>query len=123
MSSVAKSELVAIFITAKELVPMRQTLLDTGWPQTPTPIQINNSAASGVVNDTIIAQKTKSMDLIFHWLRCCEEQQQFRFYCAPGSNNRANYITKHHPPIYHESNCPLFAGAAQRLYQDLLAHG
>ena len=101
---------------------MRQTLIEMEWPQTPTPIQIYNSTVSGVVNDTIIAQKTKSMDLRFHWVRCREAQQQFRFYWAPGSNKWADYITKHHLPIYHESKRPLFPGAAQRLYQPLLAN-
>ena len=71
MSSAAKAELGAIFITEKELVPMSQTMIEMGWPHTPTPIQTDNSAAAGLVNDTIIVQKTKSVDLIFHWLRCC----------------------------------------------------
>ena len=39
MSSAAEAELGAIFITAKELVPIRQALTDMGWPQPPTPIQ------------------------------------------------------------------------------------
>ena len=42
---------------------MNQTLIEMGWPHPPTPIQTYNSTAAGVVNDTIIAQKTKSMDL------------------------------------------------------------
>ena len=77
MSSAAEADIGAIFITEKELVPMRQTLIETGWPQTPTPMQTYNSTAVGVVNDTIIARKTKSMDLGFHWLRCREAQQFF----------------------------------------------
>ena len=39
MSSAAESELGAILITEKELVTMRQTLIEMGWPQTPMPIQ------------------------------------------------------------------------------------
>ena len=38
MSSEADAELGAIFITSKELVPMRQTLIDMGWPHPHTPI-------------------------------------------------------------------------------------
>ena len=98
LSSAVKSELLSISVTEK-LVPMRQTLIEMGWPQPPTPIQTDNSMASGVLNDTIIARKNKSMDLRFHWLRCSEAQQQFCFYWDPGSNNWFNYITKHHPSI------------------------
>ena len=57
MSSATEAELGAIFITAKELVPILQTLIEIGWPQPPTPIQTDISTAAGVVNDTIIAQK------------------------------------------------------------------
>ena len=97
MWSEAEDELGAIFITTKELVPMRQSLIDMGWPQLPTHIQTDNSIVAGAENETIIAQKTKYMDLRFHCLRCCEARQQFRFYWAPVSNNWAGYSTKHHP--------------------------
>ena len=76
---------------------MLQTLIETGWPQPPSPIQTDNCTASGVVNDTIISRKIKSMDLRLHWLRCHEAQQQFHSYWAPGSNNWAEYSTKNNP--------------------------
>ena len=75
MSSAAEAELGTIIITEKELVPMRQTLIEMWWHQPPTPIQTDNSMAAGMVNGTIVARKTKSIDLRFHWLRCRESQQ------------------------------------------------
>ena len=66
MTSAAEAKLGTIFTTAKELVKMIQTLIEMGWSHPPTNIQIDNSMAAGVVNYTIIARKTKSMDLIFH---------------------------------------------------------
>ena len=63
MSSASEAELGAIFFTSKELVTILQTLIDMGWPQPHTPIQTDNSMASGMTNETIIAQKIKSMDL------------------------------------------------------------
>ena len=110
MSSAAEAELAALFITAKELVPIRQTLVEMGWPQPKTPIQTDNSTAVGVVNKTIIQRKMKSMDMRFWWLRCREAQGQFRFYWDKGTNNWADYSTKHHPPIYHEANRITHAG-------------
>jgi hypothetical protein len=110
MTSAAEAELGALFVTAKELVPIRQTLIEMGWKQPMTPIQTDNTTAAGVVNNTIIPKRSKSMDLRFWWLKCREAQQQFRFYWAPGRNNWGDYSTKHHPPIYHESNRARCAG-------------
>ena len=47
MASAAESELAALFITAPEMIPHRQTLIDMGWPQPKSPIQTDNSTASG----------------------------------------------------------------------------
>jgi hypothetical protein len=69
MSSAAKAELGALYTTAKEMVPLQQTLNKMGWPQPRTPIQTDNSNAVGVTNHTIVPRKTKSMDLRLWWLR------------------------------------------------------
>ena len=100
MSSAAEAELAGLFICAKEMVPLRQSLKEMGWPQPKSPIQCNNSPAVGVSNETIIPRKTKSMDMQFHWLRCRYSQNQFRYFWAPGALNLGDYSTKNHPPIY-----------------------
>ena len=91
-----------------------------GWPQTPSPVQNENTTAEGVVNGKIVANKLKSTDLRFHWLRCREARNQFRFYSEKGPNNWADYSTKNHPPVFHESKRTQFAGVSQKLY-NLLA--
>eukprot|EP00804_Cyclotella_cryptica_P017822 CCRYP_001229-RA/>CCRYP_001229-RA protein AED:0.18 eAED:0.18 QI:0/0/0/0.66/1/1/3/0/737 len=78
MSSAAESELAALFICAKEMVPLRQSLIEMGWPQPQSSIQTDNTTALGVANKTIIAKKMKSMDMRLWWLRCRESQGQFR---------------------------------------------
>ena len=103
MSSAAEAELTALFITSKELLPLRQTLEEMDWPQPKTPVQTDNSTAVGVTNNTIVPKRTKSMDMSFHWLRCREAQGQFRFYWAKGTDNEGDYSAKHHHDIYHES--------------------
>jgi hypothetical protein len=40
MASAAQSELAALFVTAREMIPHRQTLIAMGWPQPKSPIQI-----------------------------------------------------------------------------------
>ena len=80
MTSAAEAKLGSLYITALKMVLMRPTLIEMGWPQPPTPIQTDNTTAEGVVNNTIVAKKLKSMDLRLHWLRCREVQKQFRVY-------------------------------------------
>ena len=101
MTSVLKSELAALYITAQKLVPMRQTLIEMVFPQPPTPIQTYNTAAEGVVNNKIVAKTLKSMDLRLHWLHCRESQTKKHLYWDKGPNNWGDYHKKQHPPVYH----------------------
>ena len=77
MALAAKSELAALFITAHEMIPHRQTLIDMGWAQPKPPIQTDSSTAAGVTNNTIVPRRSKMMDMRFWWLRCQESQDQF----------------------------------------------
>ena len=101
MSSAAEAELGALYINAREAVPLRQLLEQMGHPQPPTPVQTDNSTALGVVTSNIQPRRTKAMDMRFHWLRCRKAQQQFRFFWRPGKTNLADYWTKHHCAAHH----------------------
>eukprot|EP00804_Cyclotella_cryptica_P016750 CCRYP_002053-RA/>CCRYP_002053-RA protein AED:0.45 eAED:0.42 QI:0/-1/0/1/-1/1/1/0/189 len=100
MSSAAEAELGALYINARETIPQRHLLNELGHPQPPTPIQIDNSTALGVVTNIIQPKRTKAMD---HWLRCRENQKQLRTYWRAGASNLADYVTKHHPAIHHHA--------------------
>ena len=54
MSSATKSELSAMLIAVKKMVPLCQTLIKTCWPQPHYTLQTENSAADGVNNYTIV---------------------------------------------------------------------
>ena len=43
LTSAAEAEIGALFITAQKMVPLRQTLSETGWPQNPSPVQTDNT--------------------------------------------------------------------------------
>ena len=43
MTFTAEAKLAALYITAHKIVPMRQTLIEMGWLQPPTPIQKDNT--------------------------------------------------------------------------------
>jgi hypothetical protein len=108
MASAAESELAALFIAAREMIPHRQTLIDMGWPQPKSPIQTDNSTAAGVTNNAIVPRRSKMMDMRLWWLRCREGQ--FRYYWDAGSKNWADYNTKLHPDTYHQAHRNTHAG-------------
>ena len=110
MSFASEVELGALFITSQEMVAIRNTLEEMKWPQPKSPIQTDNTAAAGVVNNTISPIKIKTMNHRLHWLRYREAQVQFRFYWASGSLKWGDYSTKHHSPLYQESKIMRFVG-------------
>jgi hypothetical protein len=65
MASSAVPVLAALFITAHEMIPNRQTLIAMGLPQPKSPIQRDNSTAAGVTNNTIVPCRSKMMDMQF----------------------------------------------------------
>ena len=109
-SSAAEAKLSGLFICAKAMVPLRNTLIKVGWPQTSSPIQCKKSTTIGVTNNTMVNKILKSMDMRLWWLRCRDSQDQFRYYWAPGNPNLSDYSTKHHPPLHHFSHRPTNSG-------------
>jgi hypothetical protein len=110
MALTTESEVAALFVTARKMIPHRQTLISMGWPQPKSPIQTDNSTAAGVTNKTIVPCRAKMMNMRFWWLRCSASQDQFHYYWDAGSKNWANYHTKHHPDTYHEAHRSTHAG-------------
>ena len=98
MSSAAEAELSGLFIRAKSMIPLQNTLMEMGWTQPPSPVQCYNSTAIGVTNKNMVNKMLKSMDMRLWWIRCRYFQYHFRYYWAPGNRNLANYSTKHNPP-------------------------
>ena len=97
MYSAAKSEIGAMYVNAREAVPARKSLNEMGHHQPRTPMQTENTAAHSVVTNNVQPKRTKEMNMRFHWLRCGDAQYQFRYYWRPGSQNWADYWTKHFP--------------------------
>ena len=80
---------------------MRQTLEELGHNQGPTPIQLDNKTAVGILTDTMVQRRSKPMDMRFYWLKCREIQEQIHIYWKKGTLNKADYPTKHHPTKHH----------------------
>ena len=102
LASAAETELGALFFNGQEAVPLRHALMEMGHPQPPTPIQTDNTTASGIVNSSIRPKRSKAMDMRFHWMQDRCNQKQFLVYWKPGKHNLADYFSKHHPPHHHK---------------------
>jgi hypothetical protein len=83
ISLAAEAKIGALYINCREAIPACHTLEFLGHPQPPTPIQINNTMALGVINNNVM-KKLKAMDMKYHWLWDRISQKQFRHYWAPG---------------------------------------
>ena len=59
MASATEEEMAALCITAKNMIPLLNTLIEMGWPQPQTPIQTDNSTAVVFTNKTIVNKATK----------------------------------------------------------------
>ena len=110
MSSAAEAECGGLYINAHEAVTMRQTLIELGHqqPTNGTPIRTDNSTADGIMNRTVKANRSKSMDMRFWWLVDRVEQGQFRIFWAPGKVNLADYFSKKHPASHHKKVRPIY---------------
>jgi hypothetical protein len=101
--------------TPKVVPPLRVTLTELGHTQPPTPLRTDNSTAYGIVNETFKQQRSKAMDMRYHWLIDRVRQKQFDVYWRPGRENLAYYHTKHHSAQYHKDTCHLILHEANSL--------
>ena len=84
MASAAEAELGALFLNAQAICPFRTALEELGHPQPATPLQTDNSTASGIANDTIKQKRSKAIDMRFYWIRDRVRQGQFHIFWRPG---------------------------------------
>jgi len=101
LSSATEAETGALFHNAKDAAPFRITLLELGHPQGPTPIQTDNACALGIINDTVKQRRSRAMDMRLYWIKDRVAQDQFDVHWRKGSDNLADYFTKHHSPSHH----------------------
>ena len=120
MSSAAEAELVALFMNAQEMVPMRQCLEEMGHKQPATPIKTDNSTAVGVLNGTMKQKRSKAMDMRIYWIKDRVQQKQFAVTWESGKSNKGDYPSKHHSGAHHRQVRPVYLnvdGASPRTVQ------
>ena len=70
----------------------------------PTKIKTDNSTSVGYVNNNMQMKKSKTWDMQLHWLRDKELHKDFSVYWDKGSENGADYFTKHHTITHHRKS-------------------
>lgn len=108
VSSAAEAECSGCFTNAQKAIPIRIALEELGHPQPKTPIKTDNSTAEGFANKSMRQKRSKAWDMRYHWLRDRNAQNQFYIFWDKGSNNLADYFTKHYSPTYHRSTRPYY---------------
>eukprot|EP00804_Cyclotella_cryptica_P024679 CCRYP_001681-RA/>CCRYP_001681-RA protein AED:0.43 eAED:0.43 QI:0/-1/0/1/-1/1/1/0/133 len=63
-----EAELGALFLNCKEGKILRLVLQELGYAQPPTPTHCDNEMATGIANDTVKKQRSRSMEMRFSWV-------------------------------------------------------
>ena len=73
-----------------------------GHPQPATPIHCDNMTATGIANDTIKKQRSRSMEMRFFWVTDQVKSGVVDVQWHPGQENIADYTSKHHDSNHHQ---------------------
>ena len=108
MSSAAEAEVAALYMNAKDLVPLQIIYEKLGHKQPATPMRTDNNTAFGIITGTFKQNRSKAIDIQFYWLRDRVDQGQFRIYLERGDSNLADYFTKFHPASHNRRVRPIY---------------
>jgi hypothetical protein len=108
MTSAAEAETAGVFGNGQEIIAIRVLLQALGHPQLATPLKTDNSTSNSFVHANIKQRRSKTWDMRWNWLRDKATHQQLRMYWAKGTDNDADYFTKHHPPSHHLPTRPKY---------------
>ena len=101
-SSAMETEVAATFYNTKDALPFHLILAELGHPQPPSPIEVDNESTIGFLKSSMKQKHSKTIDMRFYWVKDSIAQQQFLVYWRPGSDNLADYVSKHNSPWHHK---------------------
>ena len=79
-----------------------------GFKQGPTTIFVDSNTASGICNNTIKRQLSRSMNGQYFWMINQVNLNTYRIVWAPGHENSADYFTKHFSAAHHRAVRPYY---------------
>ena len=77
-----------------------------GHPQPPTPMEVDNETAIGLLKSTMKQKMSKAICMRLYSVRDRVNQNQFFIYWRPDANNVGDYVSKHHSPAHHQTMRP-----------------
>jgi hypothetical protein len=77
----------ALYNNSREAAPLRITLEELGFPQPPTPIQVDNTTAAGLANGTVKPRRSKAMTMRYFWIQDRVSLGQYLVYWDRGVLN------------------------------------
>ncbi len=112
VTSATEAETTALFYNTQTALELVHILHALGHPQRAIPVKTDNETAAAFVHNSLKRKRSKAWDVRFHWLAEQQQKKKFNIYWNKGSNNFADYHTKHHPPHHH-----------QKMRQTYILHG
>ena len=106
--SAAEAECGGLFHNAQVALGIRRTLEAIGHSQQPTKIKTDNTTANSFVHASMRIKRSKTWDMRYHWLREQTTRNVLRIFWDKGTNNNADYHTKHHSPAVHKTQRPRY---------------
>jgi hypothetical protein len=88
--SALEAEIGMLFDNCKKATILQTMLHEMGWQQPATPIQMDNSTACGIANDSIKQQRSRAIDMHFYWVQDCSQQGHFNIFWRPGTTSLAD---------------------------------
>ena len=108
VASATEAETAGVFGNSQNAIPIRRTLEALDHPQPPIPIKTDNSTVYSFVNANIRQKWWNTWDMRYNWLRDRSSKKELFIYWDKGSDNNADYFTKHPPPAHHRIQHPKF---------------
>ena len=103
LASAMEAELGALFVHWQRGAVTRMTLIKMDHGQPPTSAVPDSSTVDEFNNDNIRQWHSRTIGMLFYWVRDRVRQGKFLVYCVAREHNLAEYFTKHHPTIHHRS--------------------
>ena len=66
IASATEAELGGLFEDCHKLIFMRMFLSEMGHPQTPTPMEMDNTSANSIINGTSKQKRSRAIDMKFY---------------------------------------------------------
>jgi hypothetical protein len=90
-----EAEYIACFFIVQEVAWIRQLLKDLRLERTlPTRVYIDNKSARQLAENPVHHQRSKHIDIKFHWIRDMVAAQTIKLIDVPTDDQRADFLTK-----------------------------